>query len=62
MEIVECDVELLELIISDDIAACDVAEFKECSNRLDNLGGNESLDGIHINLTNYCISRDSVTV
>lgn len=51
MELVQRGIELLERIIGNDVAARDVTEFKESGNRLDDLRGNEGLDGVQIDLS-----------
>ena len=50
MKVVECNLEPLKGIFRDNVVACDVTKFEECRKCLDNLGGDESLDYIHINL------------
>ena len=46
----ECDLELFERAIADDVAPRDVAKFEECGNCLDHIGRDESLDSVQIDL------------
>ena len=50
MELAQCGFELLKRVIADDVAACNVAKFEKCGDRFDNLGRDEGLDSIQIDL------------
>lgn len=51
MEVVQGNLELLERIFGDDVAARNIAKFKKRGERLDNLRRDESLNRIHIDLS-----------
>lgn len=50
VEFAECSAELPERIFCYDVATCDVEELEKGGECLDNVGGDESLDCVHINL------------
>ena len=57
MEPLQHGLELLERVVSDNVAACDVTELEECGNCFDHIGGDESLDSVQINLSNDTFVR-----
>ena len=50
MELAQCSFELLKRVIADDVVACNVAKLEKRGDRFDNLGRDEGLDSIQIDL------------